>query len=117
MAEQRKPYGHLDPLPPIDYHANQTESLEDYTLKVKYNTLKDSREHSVVDIPLTPPDQRSLKQEFVLKMWLKCEIPFFQDFSPQTCENLSRCLHQHSYNKSDVIYQKNDMAECAYIVV
>jgi hypothetical protein len=48
-------------LPPIDYGEGAGETLEEYTMKVEYNTLKDAREHSVLGIPLIAPDNRTVR--------------------------------------------------------
>lgn len=81
-------------LPPInlqDKHVTDTE--EDYLDRIRYLRLHNRNDlESMKQLVNVPVDDRTLQQEFFLRMYLKCDIPYFSEYDRHTLDNLTKVM-------------------------
>ena len=69
-------------------------SEEDQMDRIRYLRMRHKEQNSVRGLALVPIESRSLHQEFLLRMWLKCDITYFSEYDRHTLDNLTKILQQ-----------------------
>jgi hypothetical protein len=62
-------------------------------------------------------DQRSSDEEFYLRMFLKCEVPFFYDYDRHTLVSLASSFERVSFGRREIIYAPGQPATKMYVVL
>lgn len=85
--------------------------------RIRYLRMRHKEQNTVRGLCNIPIEQRSLHQEFLLRMFLKCDINYFSEYDRHTLDNLTKILRQVEFHKNDIIYRKGDEADLFYILV
>ena len=83
--------------------------------RLRYLRLKEKL--SVEEILLIPERDRTLDEQFFLRMFLKMEIGFFLDYDRHTLSNVAKILQLRSYDKHETVYEAGDKADESFIVL
>lgn len=88
-------------------HQQNLESPEDHIEKLRYLRMKKhqgSEFGQVLRISSKDVESRSSEEEFYLRMFLKCEVPFFYDYDRHTMNSIARVMHRVEFARRETIY-------------
>ena len=83
--------------------------------RLRYLRLKEKL--SVEETLLIPERDRTLDEQFFLRMFLKMKIGFFLDYDRHTLSNVAKILKLRSYDKHETVYEVGDKADESFIVL
>lgn len=85
--------------------------------KVRFKRMLNQNNRCIKGILHTEKVNRTEMDNFFLRMHLKTNVPFFQNFESHVMQNLFNKLDTYHFKKDDIIERKGDDSDLMYIVL